>query len=160
MDELLQLNLSYWVLQTVAMLITAWLIPRLRITSIFGAILIVVALAFVNSKVWDTALFLKIPDTLSYQTAMLVLTNGLLFWILIKLLPGIEVDGIIPALIAPIVFSFTSLLISKYGNSIDWVAIFDSIMKILNEIRAYFGITKTELPQEVTQLLLPSGFGK
>ena len=38
--------LSYWFLQTIAMGMTALLIPNLRITSLFGAVGIVIALAF------------------------------------------------------------------------------------------------------------------
>lgn len=138
MDNLTNLNLNYWFLQTVAMLITAFLIPRLHITSIFGALLTVVALAFINSKIWDAALFFQIPDDLSYQTILLFLTNGIIFWTLVKVLPGIEVTSFLAALVAPIVFTATSLVISKYAHYIDWMAILDKAIEILNSIRSYF----------------------
>jgi len=138
MEQLLDIKFSYWVLQTIAMLITAFLLPNLRITSIFGALFIVIALAFVNSKVWDAALFLTVPNTFSYQSVLLVLTNGLLFWILIKILPGIEVDGILPALAAPIVFSLTSLFISNYAVHVEWLKIFDRVLLNLQTLRQYF----------------------
>lgn len=120
------------------MILTAWIIPRLRVTSIFGALLMVVCLAFVNSKVWDAALFFKVPDSLTVQTGLLFLTNGLIFWVLVKLLPGIEVDGIFPALAAPIVFTFSSVLIAKYGTQINWSEVFETALKWFEEARTYF----------------------
>ena len=148
MQELTQLNLTYWFLQTVAMLITAFLIPNLRITSIFGAIFIVIALAFVNSKIWDAALFFHIPDTISAHSLLLFLTNGIIFWVLIKLLPGIEVNGFLPALAAPIIFTVTSILIANYAEYIDWIALLDQLIEFLQNVRSYFhqelGETLTE----------------
>lgn len=115
------LNINYWVLQTLAMLLTAFLIPNLTITNPLGALLTVVALAFINSSIWDAALFLQVPDSITMHTAMLFLSNGLIFWILVKLLPGIECKGFLPALIAPVVFTLCSLVISKYLQHIDWI---------------------------------------
>jgi putative membrane protein len=137
MEALTNLNLNYWFFQTIAMLITAILIPNLRITSIFGAILIVIALGFVNSKIWDAALFFQIPNELSYQSVLLLFTNGFIFWLLIKLLPGIEIDGFLAALVAPVVFTAISLVLSKYAHYVDWTAILDKIIELLTNIRAY-----------------------
>jgi putative membrane protein len=136
--SLFSLNFSYWALQTVAMALTALLIPRLRITSLFGALTTVVALAFVNSKIWDAALFFQIPNSLSIHALLLFITNGVIFWILIKLLPGIEVEGFFPALIAPIVFTFCSLVISAFAPMIDWVKVFNFLIDILEHLKTYF----------------------
>ena len=81
--------INYWGLQTVAMMLTALVIPRMKITSIFGALGIVLALGLVNATVWDTAL------------------------------PGIEIDGFAPAFVAPVVFTALSLAISAYGRDLD-----------------------------------------
>jgi len=136
-ERIMNLNLSYWALQTAAMVVTALLIPRLRITSIFGAIITVVAIALVNAHLWDAALFFKVPDSLSAQTLTLFFANGIIFWILVKLLPGIEVEGIFPALIAPIVFTFSSVLISKYAKEIDWNQVYKWLVTTLESVRQY-----------------------
>ncbi len=138
------LNFGYWALQTIAMLITAFLIPNLRITSIFGATLTVVSLAFVNSSIWDAALFFKVPDTFTSQAALLFISNGLIFWILVKLLPGIEVDGFLPALIAPVVFTFCSLVIDQYGEKVPWAKIGKQSLAFIEETRSRF--TEAESP--------------
>jgi uncharacterized membrane protein YvlD (DUF360 family) len=111
--------INYWGLQTVAMMLTALVIPRMRITSIFGALGIVLALGLVNATVWDTALFFSVPSSFSRQALTLLAANGALFWVLVKLLPGIEIEGFAPAFVAPVVFTALSLAISMYGRDVD-----------------------------------------
>ncbi len=129
--------LSYWILQTIAMLITAGLIPDLRITGVLGATLTVGALALVNATVWDAALFLSVPNAPTTQALTLLAANGAIFWILVKLLPGIEIDGLLPALAAPIVFTCVSLVIDRYGRTIDWVAVIQWGIHALEGARDY-----------------------
>lgn len=138
--------LNYWVLQTLAMGLTALLIPRLRITGIFGAFKIVVALAFFNATLWDAALFFSIPDTMSTQAGLLLVVNGVIFWTLVKVLDGIEVDGFLPALVAPIVFTGLSLLIDQYGSLVDWNKIYELALSTMEKLRVEFGGEPYELP--------------
>lgn len=115
--------INYWGLQTVAMMLTALVIPRMRITSIFGALGIVLALGLVNATVWDTALFFSVPSSFSRQALTLLAANGALFWVLVKLLPGIEIEGFAPAFVAPVVFTALSLAISTYGRDLDLIEV-------------------------------------
>jgi hypothetical protein len=39
----------------------------------------------------------------------------------VKVLPGIEVSGILPAVVAPVVFSVISLFLNAYGSKIDFL---------------------------------------
>lgn len=133
-NGLLNVKWHFWFLQTLAMSLTALVLPKLRITSIFGAFLTVVGLAFVNSKVWDAALFLHVPNEISLQIITLFMANGVIFWVLVKLLPGIEISGFFTACAAPIIFTIFSLLFHKYGHEINWnnilVYIFNSIASL------------------------------
>ena len=132
--ELANIDLNYWILQTIAMMITAFLLPGLQVKGPVPAFLAVAALAFVNSKVWDAALFFSVPDHLSMQVLSLVLTNGLIFWLIVKLLPGIETQGVFPAIAAPLIFSVCSMLISTYGKDINWI---DVGSKVVAEVQGY-----------------------
>jgi uncharacterized membrane protein YvlD (DUF360 family) len=127
--------INYWGLQTVAMMLTALLIPRMRITSIFGAMGIVLALGLVNATVWDTALFFSVPSSFSGHALTLLAANGLIFWVLVKLLPGIEIDGFAPAFVAPVVFTALSLVISTYGRDIDLIELGRQGAHILSGMR-------------------------
>jgi putative membrane protein len=136
--KLFSFNWEYWGLQTLAMIATAILLPKLKITSPLGALMTVVALGFVNSKLWDAALFFQIPDKITSQVFMLFLANGVIFWVLVKLLPGIEIQGILTAFIAPIIFTVCSLLIDHYGQQVDWKEVGIWCYQAMLELKQYF----------------------
>jgi putative membrane protein len=142
-------TINYWIVQTAAMMLTALLIPNLRITSIFGALLVVFALGLVNATVWDAALFFQVPQAVTTQALVLLLANGAIFWVLVKILPGIEVDGVLPALVAPIVFTLISLLVSRHGRDIDWVGLLDRAIAALESARSYLREVSVEVPTNV-----------
>lgn len=138
--------LQYWFLQTVAMLLTAFVIPRFRIKGPLAALMLVLVLGFVNSTIWDAALFLHIPDSATTHAAVVLLANGILFWILVKLIPGIEVIGLLPALAAPVVFSLVSVLTYQYGREIDWFALGEQAIQVITRIRDQLSGVKTAQP--------------
>jgi uncharacterized membrane protein YvlD (DUF360 family) len=127
--------INYWGLQTVAMMLTALVIPRMKITSIFGALGIVLALGLVNATVWDTALFFSVPSSFSRHALTLLAANGVLFWVLVKLLPGIEIEGFAPAFVAPVVFTALSLAISAYGRDLDLIELGRQGAEMLGVVR-------------------------
>lgn len=129
---------SHFILQTIAMMVTALLIPKLRITSIGGALGAVLALAFINATIWDAALFFSIPESFTAHTLLLIAANGAIFWVVVKLLPGIELDGFLAAFVAPIVFTVISLLADAYGRQIDWVAVGEWVVRSVVDVRNYF----------------------
>ena len=146
-QQFLSPNVMFWVFQTVAMLVTGLLIPGLRVRGPLGAFLMVVALAFVNSKVWDAALFFKLPDSFTTQAIVLLLSNGVIFWVLVKILPWIEVDGILPALVAPVVFSIASVLIGTYAKDIDWEKVYHSVVEYAGEAKTFLDETAKKSAQ-------------
>lgn len=127
--------INYWICQAVTMFATTLVIPKLRITSIFGAFWIVMAIAFVNATVWDAALWFSLPESFTNQAVTLLLANGMIFWVLVKMLPGIEVDGLIPAIVAPVVFTVISLLIATYAKNLDWIALIKEILTMVIELK-------------------------
>jgi uncharacterized membrane protein YvlD (DUF360 family) len=152
--DISMLNLNFWILQSIAMGITALLIPKLKITSFFGATLMVIGLALVNSHLWDAALFFSVPDTFSTHAATLFIANVVIFWVLVKVLPGIEISGILPALIAPTVFTLTSLFFNSYGSNIDFV---DLAKKAITQIEVARDNLKKESPEAMATAVKTEG---
>ena len=146
MNELLQINFGFWILQTIAMLLTALLIPRLTISGPLAALATVIVLALFNSKLWDVALFFQIPNNFSTHTFLVFIANGLAFWLIVKLLPGIEVEGILPALAAPLVFTITSAALNMYGRDIPWDQVYTQIVQSVHSARDYLSATPTPAP--------------
>lgn len=128
--------LTQFLLQSVAMILTSAIIPGLMISSIFGPMLMVIGLTLVNSFFWDSTLFQAIPSDVTSQTLSLFLANGVLFWVLVKILPGIEVEGILPALFAPIVFTIVGIFVEKYGRTIDWSLVLTQVQEVIGQFKS------------------------
>lgn len=137
-------NLSYWGLQTAAMLITAIALKGFTISNPLSALFLVISLGFVNSHIWDTALFFNIPNQLSIHSVTLLCSNAVLFWIMVKLLPGISIKGIIAPLLAPIIFTITSILISEYGNNIDWNYLYKTTYEAIQKVKEFIQSAKSD----------------
>ena len=115
---------TYWGLQTLAMLVTAFLVPKLTITNLLGATSCVLLIALMNATEWDAALFFQFPTSVTLKAATLFLANAFLFWAAVKLAPGIEVQGLLAPLLATFLFTIFSLLIDAYGKDINWGALY------------------------------------
>lgn len=111
--------LSLILLQTFAMVITALLLPGLRVTSILGPVLAVLAIAGVNVYFWSASLFFQVPLELSGNTLLLLAVNGAIFWVIIKFVPGIEISGILAPLLAPIIFTLSAMVIQIYQPNLE-----------------------------------------
>jgi uncharacterized membrane protein YvlD (DUF360 family) len=118
--EFMNWHLDSLILQTIALLFTAFLMPRFQIHGPFSGLIMVLALSFVNTHLWDAALFYSIPNSLTSQTILTLFVNSIVFWILAKSLPGIAIQGFLPAIASPILFTAVSLLTYKYGRDVDW----------------------------------------
>jgi len=136
--DILSINFKFWALQTVAMMLTAFALPGLKVKGPVGAFLAVAALAYLNATYWDWALFFKLPDSFTVKTALLVLVNGILFWLIVKLLPGIEIEGFWPAVIAPMVFAVLSVLVPTLYGEINWSKVAEEVATFFTSLRDYF----------------------
>lgn len=114
------MNYGNLFVQAIALAVTAFILPGLKITNMFSLLGLSVLITFINSQLWDAALFFQIPDELSVHMALILLSNGILFWILVKALPGVECSGIITAILSPVLFSILTVLFTRYGGFIDW----------------------------------------
>lgn len=128
-------NYSIWIVQTVAMLLTALALPKFQVKGPISALIMVIALGFINTHIWDAALFYQVPDNFTSKTILLFLSNGVLFWLLAKCLPGVEMQGILPAFIAPILFTFLTVAIDKYAKDIDWKDVIAQSATQVNNIK-------------------------
>lgn len=146
----MELNFTYWAAQTAAMLLTAWLLPGLTVSGPLPAFATVLGLAFVNSHLWSTALMFHIPDSFAAQSLLLLLANGVIFWIIVKLLPGIEVTSFLAAIAAPVVFSLSAFILQPLIEQTDWVAVFEWIQAAVTQVREYFeSATSTPVVSDV-----------
>jgi putative membrane protein len=129
------LKLDIWILQVIAMLITAFIMPGFTVSGPISALIAVVSLGFLNNYLWDAALFFSIPDSLTIHALTLVFANGILFWVLVKVLPGIDTKGLFAPFIVPILFTIISIGLNEYADKIQWSKLFTSVKEIIFETK-------------------------
>jgi uncharacterized membrane protein YvlD (DUF360 family) len=137
-------DFSFWATQCCAMALAALLIPNLRVTSIIGPVLAVLTLGLINTTVWSSQLFFNLPSDVSSQTLILLLINGVIFWIVVKILPGIETDGILPSLVAPIVFTLCALAVPRLVERVDWRVVFNQATQVVGQVKSYVDSPKSQ----------------
>lgn len=145
LEQFQSLNLAQIAIQTAAICITAFLLPGLTIRSFFAPVFAVLILGYVNTQIWDAALFLQVPNTLTMHALSLILCNGLLFWLVIKILPGFDISGILPAILGPILFSLTSLAISTYFQKY-------TLTETLQTVNEYVAPIKEKVVEQVEEV--------
>jgi hypothetical protein len=75
---------------------------------------------------------------LTIKALLLILTNGIIFWVLVKILPGIEVEGIMPALAAPVIFSLLSVIVPVISGHIEWAKLGAEAVALSERLQNYF----------------------
>ena len=120
MEILAGLKIEMWITQSIAMIITAILLPGFTVSGPLSAFIAVVSLAFINTQLWDAALFYSVPNTLTIHALTLILANGIVFWGLVKILPGIDTKGFIAPFLAPIIFTVISIFLHQRMKDVDW----------------------------------------
>lgn len=135
MEFLTYIKIDILILQTIAMIITAILLPGFTVKGPISAFIAVACLSIINTHLWDTALFFSIPNSVTSHALTLVLANGILFWVLVKILPGIDTKGIVTPLIAPIVFTFFSVVLYDKAPYIHWRKLFSESVEYVSSFR-------------------------
>ena len=99
-------------LNGVAVLCAAWLIPGLHVDTPGTAIIAGIALGLVNAIVRPLLLLLTLPLTLLTLGLFIFVVNAICLALVAWLVPGFSISGVGSALIGAIVISLVSWLLS------------------------------------------------
>ena len=100
------------VLNGLAIIIAAWLLPGIHITSTLSALLAGVILGFVNAIVRPVLFFLTLPLTLLTLGLFIFVLNAICFALTAWLVPGFSVDGFFSALVGALLVSIVSWILN------------------------------------------------
>ena len=104
--------LLVWIINTVALLAVAYLLPSVRVESFVTALIAAAVLGLANTVVRPILVLLTLPVTVLTLGLFLFVINGLLFLGVAHLVQGFQVLGFWHAVGASIVFSLVSWLLS------------------------------------------------
>ncbi|HUQ76371.1 MAG TPA: phage holin family protein [Burkholderiales bacterium] len=105
--------LLVWVVNTVALLAVAYLMPSVRVESFGTALIAAALLGLANAVLRPILVILTLPVTVLTLGLFIFVINGLIFIGVSQLVPGFEVLGFWHAVGASIVFSLISWLLSS-----------------------------------------------
>lgn len=109
--------LLIWILNAVALLIVAYILPGIAVASFWSALIAALVLGLLNTLVKPLLVLLTLPITVVTLGLFLLVLNALVFWFAGSILRGFQVNGFWWALLGAIIYSiiagFLSGLISK-----------------------------------------------
>jgi putative membrane protein len=101
-----------WVLNAVALLGVAYLLPSIHVSSFGTAMLAALVIGLLNTLVRPILVLLTLPVTLLTLGLFYFVLNGLLFWLAGNLLDGFKVDGFVSAVLGAILYSVIAWALS------------------------------------------------
>jgi putative membrane protein len=105
------------IVTTLSVIITAWLLPGVRVDSVMTAILVAIVLAFLNTVVKPILTILTIPITFFTLGFFLLVINAFMIILVTKLVDGFQVDGFWKALLFSLILSLTTSILNMFAGS-------------------------------------------
>jgi putative membrane protein len=104
--------LVVWVLNALALMAVAYLVPGIHVANFTAALLAAVVIGFANVLVKPILVILTLPITLLTLGLFLFVINGLLFWFVGHLLQGFSVNSVLTGVIGALVYSVIAWILS------------------------------------------------
>ncbi|NGM85923.1 phage holin family protein [Parapusillimonas sp. SGNA-6] len=104
--------LLVWILNAVALLIVAYVLPGITVASFGSALVAALVLGLLNTLVKPVLILLTLPITIVTMGLFLLVLNALVFWFVGSVLKGFQVNGFWWALLGAFVYSVVSGLLS------------------------------------------------
>jgi putative membrane protein len=102
-----------WLLNAVALLIVAYLLPGITVVGFGSALIAALVLGLLNMLVKPVLVLLTLPITIVTLGLFLLVLNALLFWLAGSILKGFQVSGFWWAVAGALLYSIISGLLSR-----------------------------------------------
>ncbi len=102
-----------WILNAVALLAVAYLLPSIQVASFGSAMIAAVLLGLVNAVVRPVLILLTLPATLLTFGLFLFVINALMFWLAGSMIEGFAVESFWSAFFGSLLFSLVSWALSS-----------------------------------------------
>jgi len=104
--------LLVWLLNSVALLVVAYVLPGVAVASFGSAMIAALVIGLLNMLVKPILVFLTLPITILTLGLFLLVLNALLFWFAGSVLSGFKVNGFWWAVIGALLYSIISGLLT------------------------------------------------
>lgn len=97
-----------WLVNTIGLLVTAYLIPGIRFETYITALIAALVLGIINAIIRPILLVLTLPINILTLGIFTLFINAFLFWLAARLVPGFFIVDYATAFWAALVFSIIS----------------------------------------------------
>lgn len=105
--------LLVWLLNTLALIAVAYLMPSIRIADFTSALIAALILGLVNAFIRPILILLTLPVTVVTLGLFILVINGLLFWFVGSVVSGFVVEGFWSGVVGAILFSVVSWILTS-----------------------------------------------
>lgn len=101
------------VLNAVALLVTTYIVPGFKVADFTTALLAAVVLGVVNTFIKPVLSFVTAPLNLVTLGLFAFVVNAVVLFIVSAVVPGVQIDGWVPAILAAVVLSVVATVLSS-----------------------------------------------
>lgn len=106
-----------WIAYSLAIMLIAWIIPGISVSSFWAALLVVIIMGLINIFVRPILTFITLPINFLTLGLFTFVLNALLFMLAGYVAPGFAVNGFWSALLGSLLLSVLSLPINRIGDN-------------------------------------------
>ena len=106
------------VLNALALLATAYIVPGFKVDNFTTALLASIVLGVVNTFIKPVLNFISLPITIITLGLFAFVINAAVLFIVSAVVPGLMIDGWVPAILGAIVLSVVSTVLSSLTKDI------------------------------------------
>ena len=105
-----------WIAYSLAIMLIAWIIPGISVSSFLAALLVIVIMGLINIFVRPILTFITLPINFLTLGLFTFVLNALLFMLAGYIAPGFSVNGFWSALLGSLLLSVLSIPINRIGD--------------------------------------------
>ena len=106
------------VLNAAALMATAYIVPGFKVENFTTAVLAAIVLGVVNTFIKPILSFISLPITIITLGLFAFVINAVILFIVSAVVPGVMIDGWVPAILGAIVLSVVSTVLSSLTKDI------------------------------------------
>ena len=106
-----------WFLFALVIMLIAWILPGISVSSIWTALVVVLIIGLINIFIKPILTFITLPINVLTLGLFSLVVNALLFMLVGYLSPGFSVDGFWNALWGSLILAVLSWPINKIGDN-------------------------------------------
>lgn len=103
-----------WVINTIALFVTEFLVPGIEVDNIATFILAALIIGLVNALIKPIIHIISLPITLLTFGLFALVTNAAMLGLAAWLVPGFEINGILAAILGALVLSAVSAILNAF----------------------------------------------